>query len=232
MTMAAALPLPCRARPAAGRDWTTLLSSAAVSGAAALAAAAALQPWVEPRLLFMDVIAAAQAAGYCCKVYWGFLSNLGVVVWCLTAAVGLFSGLTLWATGRASRTAVALGLAGALSLVIALDDLLMLHESVLPGFGMSQTVLLLFYATLGGGYALVQWRTLLPPEGAFLLLAFAFFGLSLGTDVLVHSIDTRVVAVEDGLKFVGIVSWAVFHFRLAGRTFSALLNRTGRSDAG
>lgn len=194
-----------------------LLSLAVVGGAALLALAAGLQPWIDPRLLFMDMIAAAQASGYCCKVYWAFLSNLGVIAWCVAAAVAGFAALLLCSLGQRSRAALALALAGALSMTVALDDLLMLHESVLPGMGLSQTGILLLYAALGGGYALLQWRTLLSQDGGLLTLAMLLFGLSVGVDIVIHSTSSAVVAVEDGLKFVGVVSWMMFHILFALR---------------
>lgn len=219
MTYSATVSDPARVCADSSKS-TTILSGLVVAGAALLAIGAGLQPWVDPKLLFMDMIAAAQASGYCCKVYWAFLSNLGVVAWCITAAVTGFAALLLWGGGKPSRAALALALAGALSLTIALDDLLMLHESVLPGFGLSQTAILLIYAGLGGAYALVQWRILLSEAGFLLVLAMGLFGLSVGVDVVVHSTSSAVVAIEDGLKFVGIVSWMMFHIVFALREAS------------
>jgi hypothetical protein len=197
------------------------ISISMVLGAAILAALASFQPWVDPRLLFMDVMAGADASGYCCRVYYGAMSHLGVVCWCLTAGALLFAALCLWASGGDAEGRWRLLLAaGSLSLFLGLDDLQMIHEMVLPGYGMRQEYVLAAYAVAVAGYVVFQRRLLLTRRGTFLTLALFLFGLSLGIDVLVHSIESLVVMAEDGLKFVGIVSWMVFHVDFAGRSVS------------
>ena len=216
------------------RHWSASRLSAAASiamvvGAAVLAATASFQPWVDPRLLFMDTIAAADASGYCCRVYYGAMSHLGVVGWCLTAGASLFAALCLWVSGDREGRWLILLAAGALSLLLGLDDLLMIHELVAPGRGVRQEIVLAAYAAAVGGYVFLQRQILLSSQGVFLALAILMFGLSLGIDVLVHSIESMVVMAEDGLKFIGIASWLVFHVDLAQRSVSAQFRNPARS---
>lgn len=208
--------------PLTRSQWSAGLSLLLVALAASLAALASYQPWVDPRLLFMDTPAAAEASGYCCRVYYGVMSHLGVVAWFLTAGASLFAALCLWSRGSRGADWRVLAAAGILSLVLGLDDLLLLHELVLPRLGIPQNVVLAAYVLLGGAYALLQRRRLLAREGAFLTLAFGLFALSLGTDIALHSIDSAVVMAEDGFKFVGIVSWMAFHVALAERFASRI----------
>jgi len=198
-------------------DGITLAGLAALAAAAALAVAAALQPWADPRLLFMDTVAAADRADYCCRVYYGAMSHLGVVVWAFAAAVSLFGAACLLALRDRSTVVLALSVAGAISLVLVFDDLLMLHETVLPKLGVPQNLVLALYAALGGSYALLQWRTLLSFSGLFLALSLAMFGGSLELDVAWEGGGDRVRVAEDVFKFVGITAWAVFHGELAFR---------------
>ena len=63
---------------------------------AMLAAIGAAQPWVLPAELFRDPLAVAMDVGTdCCHVYFGFFSNLGVLLWCSAASVCLFASMLL-----------------------------------------------------------------------------------------------------------------------------------------
>jgi len=201
--------------------WETLAGLFAVAAAALLAAAAARQTFADPRVLFMDTIAAAELTGYCCRAYYGFVSNLGVVLWCASAGAAILAALCLASAKPVERLTVALGLAGALSLAFGLDDLLMLHESVLPGWGAPQTLILGLYAGLVAVYVALVRRTLATPLGLFLWLALALLAASVAIDVVAASTETRTLVAEDALKFIGITAWTVFHVRL-----SALAIRT------
>ena len=130
--------------------------------------------------------------------------------------MALFVALCLW--GRGGRTPTgAPGAGGVLSLALCLDDLLLLHESILPGWGVPQVAVLGGYALAGLTYAFAQRRRVFSRDGGFLLLAFLLLGGSMAVDVLLHSTQSRVVAAEDGLKFVGIYAWLAFHIDLAQR---------------
>lgn len=185
--------------------------------AAAAALTATFQTYADPRLLFMDVIAGAQASGYCCRGYYGVMSNLGAIGWALAAGVALFAALCVWARGGTRADWLLLGFGGALSLALCMDDMLLLHESILPGWGVPQVAVLGGYALASLAYAFAQRRRLLSSDGAFLLLAFVLLGGSLAVDVLLHSTRSLVVAAEDGLKFVGIYAWLAFHIDFAQR---------------
>lgn len=195
----------------------TIFSSLLVALATLAAAVASFQPFADPRLLFMDVIAGAQASGYCCRGYYGVMSSLGAISWALAAGTALFTALCLWSRGEAASRWSPLAFGGALSLALCLDDMLLLHESILPGWGLPQEVVLGAYGLAGMAYAFVQRRRLLSSEGAFLLLAFLLFGGSLAIDILLHSTESMAVAAEDSLKFVGIHAWLAFHIDQAQR---------------
>lgn len=86
-------------------------STVLVALAALAALTATFQTYADPRLLFMDVIAGAQVSGYCCRGYYGVMSNMGAIGWALAAGVALFAALCLWARGGAHADGLLLGLA-------------------------------------------------------------------------------------------------------------------------
>lgn len=196
--------------------WARALSLAAVAAATLFVLAVALQPWAEPHLMFLDMIAAAETSGYCCRGYYGAVSQLGVMAWFLTTGALLLATLCVATSG--DRRWGLLAFAAVFSLLLGVDDGLLLHESTLPGLGVPQVVVVGLYGLLALVYAWLQRRRMMKLDGAFLLLAFTLFAFSLGIDQVLHTTDSRVVVVEDGLKFIGIVSWLAFHLDWAWRT--------------
>lgn len=186
-----------------------------------VALVAALQPFVDPKLLFMDIIAASQEAGSCCRGYFGTMSQLGGLGWAVGAGAAALGALSLWSEGRDVSRWGLLGLGAILSAILCADDMLMLHESIFPGWGVPQVLVLGVYALAVGAYALAHGRRLLHSECRFLALALVLFGSSLGIDLFLHSTDSRIVSAEDGLKFVAIYAWAAFHISVAHRAIRA-----------
>ncbi len=170
-----------------------------------------LQPWVESKWMFLDALTAAELSGDCCHSYYGFVSTLGIMVWSATAGVCLFAAILLglqWRGDAALRFAASAGL---LTGAVALDDALLLHEVAFPSFGIPQNAVLATYLLLGVLYLLASWRIILKADLVLLAAAGSAMVLSIGVDTVFHSLDPRVVALEDGAKFFGIVCWAAFH---------------------
>lgn len=181
-----------------------------------------LQPWFDPRLAFMDPIIAGQTAE-CCHLYYGSASNLGALYMAGAASACLLAAAALWPTGAGRGTGLFLLSAGALSAWLCLDDLFLLHEGVLPKLGVPQTAALGLDGLLLAAYLVAFRRRLLTGEAPLLGLALAFFALSAGLDVVLHS--PSVVAVEDGAKLLGLACWAGFHWRAALDALSPTLKR-------
>ena len=156
--------------------------------------------------------------------YTGLLSNFGVVIWFCTAAVLLF---VAWSQpplrGR-------LLLPGLLSLVLGLDDGLMLHEELLPNlagvhYTVMQPALYALYAALLGLSLRGIRGYLLDPV---LLAAIFCLGGSVAVDMLLesHLLSDRnplvldeglAMWLEDGLKLLGIVAWGGYWTGLSAR---------------
>jgi hypothetical protein len=153
--------------------------------------------------------------------YTGALSNLGVMLW-VAAATACFLAAAL--AGRAGLGRDLLGFllaSGAVSSVLAVDDLFLIHERFPDITGITQIWL---FAAYGAGLAAygLRWKHRLMRGDIGLLAGSLFFlAASLGVDLSYlitgeYEIGktTRVV-LEDGAKFVGIVLWLTYFARLS-----------------
>ncbi|MCP5025050.1 MAG: hypothetical protein GY929_02090 [Actinomycetia bacterium] len=142
--------------------------------------------------------------------YLGLASSLGAVGWAVAAAVMGF-GAILARTWAAPRSSVRLLAAGSMiTTVLLLDDILLIHDDILFRALGSERPTLVAY-----GIAFIAW--LLAARSRFdrratgpLLATLAGFTGSLAVDQVWHSDSDWRLVVEDGAKFVGIWSWAVF----------------------
>lgn len=176
-----------------------------------LVVAVMMQPWVEPRWLFMDTVTAGQLSGDCCHVYYGFVSNLGIMLWAATAAVCLFAGVLL-IVRHAATDQIRFAISAALFTGwLALDDVFLLHEKVLPKLGIEQNWVLIAYLSVGFAYAIINIRQIFKADFVILAIGAGAMLSSVLIDMILHSVAPAVVSIEDGAKFLGICAWAIFH---------------------
>lgn len=165
---------------------------------------------VPTRLLTRDPTAALGGAPYV-----GFLSQVGIFFWAGAAAVCLLAWRLVGreaAEGDRARGFFAAG--GMLTLLLGVDDLFLLHETVFPGVGIPEPSV---YAAYGAGLALflARYRASVGITAPVLMaLALASFGTSAAFDVL-EPRGVNQYLLEDGAKLVGIVSWLGFFLRAA-----------------
>ncbi len=177
-----------------------------------------LQPWVEPAALLLDPMAIARDPARCCAFYSGAVSNLGVVLWAAAAAVAAFAAW-LVRDPREGRFFVA---TAALTAVLMVDDLFMLHEEALPDLGVPEPVVYGVYLAMAGVYGLVYFRKILSARAALAIMAALAMAASVIED------QTKLLwpihgFVEDGAKLGGIYCWLLF---------TALRARDAITDAG
>ena len=194
----------------------------------------ALQPWVpiddlmrDPMAVVEDCIEKADTliqAGECNSVYFGLLSNLGILIWCASAAVSLFAFLQVYHVSGRIRPGVFLLYAGLLTGALFMDDLFMGHERVYTKVlaGGEETTFAI-YAVLFAFYLVLFRDDLLKSDPKILVVSIVLFAFSLLMDELseIGSVEKNTVyhrVTEDGSKFIGIWAWAVFHFRAAWLT--------------
>jgi hypothetical protein len=152
----------------------------------------------------------------------GLLSTLGLCAWAGAAAVALFAGA--WVRERGGATAIPAGWffgAGALSVVLLLDDAFLAHEVLLPRFaGIPEKVTYALYGVAALAWFMGGLRYLRGTP--WLLLGFAGlgFGASVAIDVLSgDNSPAFTVLLEDGAKWMGIAAWGAY---LAATAWSAL----------
>jgi hypothetical protein len=141
--------------------------------------------------------------------YIGFVSNLGVLMWCGAAAISLFTALVLYQAPHSPHATLYFLVSAAITLIFLFDDLLMLHERFGPNqLHMPQPLIMAIYACMLLLYLTVFRATILEMDSIFLWFCFGFFGLSVISDALSDVIpQLKNYVIEDGSKFFAIVSW-------------------------
>ncbi|WBU55737.1 hypothetical protein [Paracoccus sediminicola] len=142
------------------------------------------------------------AAEFGFPIYGGFVSYLGVAGWLIAGSV---TGLAAAVRPMLRKTLIPVC---TLSLLLALDDLFMLHEAFLPRIGLPEKLVLFCYGVIALVAvwpflaAAIRWQK--PLLGISLM---AMIG-SLGVDMLLSHGDGGAALIEDLLKFTGVTFWA------------------------
>lgn len=149
--------------------------------------------------------------------YTGFVSNIGILFWCSTAAICLFASSALREPSMKNDWASFFLYAGLLTAILCLDDLFLFHESVGPTyFHIPEQVTYIFY--FGAlVYFFLKYQTLLmKTDYLILFLALVFFGLSLLVDFTIGYLSGKIRGIhifEDAFKLLGIVGWFAYFTR-------------------
>jgi hypothetical protein len=157
--------------------------------------------------------------------YAGLLSQLGLILWSAVVAVCLFSVLLLRYQNKNPLARRFLIQAGVLSLVLLLDDVYELHESVFPEYlGIREKYIYIFYFVSLLSILLLNLPEILHSEYSILGLSLAMFAVSAFFDgahldkfeqygaFFSENIQTFM---EDGPKVVGIATWLLYFTRYA-----------------
>ena len=136
--------------------------------------------------------------------YVGCISNLGILVWAYAASVFFFTS----AQPQARSFSVFLFCSGLLTVLLLLDDLFLLHESLLLlVFRIPEKITYGVYGVLTFVYLTVFRGIILKNHLPVLLSAFFFFAVSILLDSFVYDAP---VMLEDGAKLLGIAGWAFY----------------------
>lgn len=153
----------------------------------------------------------------------GAISNIGILFWCATAAIYLFSAAFLRLHRVKGEILGYLLSLGSMTLILMIDDLFLVHDMIFPKY---LSIVEEFPFTLYG-LMLLLWllkfrRHILTTDFLLLLLAFGFFGLSVGMDVLEgHLALPMNYLFEDGCKLFGIVTWFAYGLRTSLQALEA-----------
>jgi hypothetical protein len=178
------------------------------------------------RLFFIDPVAEFNS-----PMYIGFVSNLGVLLWCAAASICLFSGWLTFANKGQRRLAWFLIGSGLLSAMLMFDDLYLLHEEVIEDHLFIPQV---YVFALYGFFLvslLIRFRSeILDSDFVLLLAAFGFFAISVGVDLFVTPEDFTIFGgfpgryiIEDGFKLLGITSWSLYFVRTCVHKLAPLM---------
>jgi len=146
--------------------------------------------------------------------YVGLFSNIGILLWCSTAAICLFSFAALARDASHRKMASFFLFSGLVTSLLLMDDLFLLHDRLFPRYlSLSPKVVLGGYTILTLLYLGRFARTILATEFLLLLFAFGFLGLSTIIDSVPDGILPLHTTLEDGFKLFGIVSWFTYFTR-------------------
>ena len=146
--------------------------------------------------------------------YTGILSQIGIFFWSAAVAICMFSAKIISEHSDSSKFKRFLFVSGLLTMLLGLDDIFLLHESVFPYFGIHEKVVYATYAGLVLFYLVKFYQTILDTKYILLVMALFFFALSVIFDKSsIPGIDTYLL--EDGAKIVGIISWMSYFFSVS-----------------
>ena len=148
----------------------------------------------------------------------------GVVLWMACSAICLFAAAVLARFRSLAPETIFLIVAGLFTGFLGADDLFLVHENVLPAFGVPEPVTYGAYALIACGYLALSWRCILNNNFMLLTAAIALLGTSVGIDWVIHSEEPWRIIVEDGAKITGICAWGAFHLTAAWRALTAAAN--------
>ena len=151
--------------------------------------------------------------------YTGFLFHVGALAWWGGAVIALFVGFLIWQRDGRS-VALPLLAGGALTAILALDDVFRIHEDFMPGkLGVPKILSYGVYAALAVAWIWVYRRFVARTEWVLLVLALVFFAVSLVLDRAF--VENQKHVIEDGAKFLGIVAWTLYFVRTSYRELAA-----------
>lgn len=172
------------------------------------------QQAVPIQLLTRDIFATTQA-----PVYTGLLSNIGVLTWCISCVICIFTYFLIKpANSHDKKVKAFIGLSGLISFWMMADDLFMLHELVFPQYIGIPEKLVVIAELAWVIFHLVYFRKIILKSTPFKVLSFALFlfVFSLSVDSLPVQINYSgtqsnwFFILEDGSKLMGIVTWSFY----------------------
>ena len=138
-------------------------------------------------------------------IYYGLLSNLGILVWGAGAFISIFASFHV----EDPKIISLLRWAGILTLMLLLDDFLLIHDEVFPNvLLLPEWLVYLFYLMTFPLFYFSHLNVIIKQtEYRILALAVFLMGVSVLIDlnVLPGGID-----VEDGFKLAGIVAYSYY----------------------
>lgn len=187
----------------------------------AFASIGSMRGWFDASNLMMDPAALTGR-----PVYFGALATLGCFFWFGAVVLCILGAAQSSQPGEGRVRRMFLGFA-LLSLILMVDDWLLLHERVFPRFlGIDEKVTFGTYGVFLALLLVTYRRVLLSlPDWPMLAASLGFFAMSMVADLLgpPEGIPPQwLLLIEDGAKLLGISAWMGFFF-------AAVLNQHRRT---
>lgn len=153
------------------------------------------------------------------KPYIGILSNTGILFWCFTIATLFLSAKIARDLGRPKILYQFFFFAGLLTLLFLVDDFFLFHDVIFPDYlHASEIYFYIFYGLSASSLLYFFRKVILESDYILLLLAFALLSSSVLMDLdILFSLGIYLpgsLVIEDGCKFMGIISWFVYFIRI------------------
>lgn len=154
--------------------------------------------------------------------YIGLLSNWDALLWMASATICLFTSLVIKNSQLNFRTYRFIFLSGILSFILAVDDIFLLHDLVLPRLlDMPEFLFYFIYVLTLGTYILFFWRDISKYDYLLFIIAFILFGLSRG--FFLPRFLRAYMTTNDMLKYFGIVFWLAFFYKASMQEIMRLI---------
>ncbi len=167
---------------------------------------------IEPKIFTSDPV---QVLGG--QPFTGFLSNLGILFWTATISITGFTSYFVRTLSSDKSKTEFLFYSSLFTTFLMLDDLFLLHEWILPDWlNIPETLTYLAYGLILVVYFRAFYKVFVNGEYVLFLLAIFLFGSSITFDLLsgFFKIPFQYL-IEDGLKFVGIITWFLYFARIS-----------------
>ncbi|WP_152611328.1 hypothetical protein [Psychroserpens mesophilus] len=143
-------------------------------------------------------------------IYAGILSQTGILLWSATAAICVYSIQFIETIEHKSFIKASIYI----TLLLGLDDAFMFHETLFPSLGIHQKVVFLAYGIMMLVYLYKYYKLILTTDFILFVLALGWFGISMLIDNFIRDVTPYITKLlEDGTKFIGIVTWLVYFAR-------------------
>jgi hypothetical protein len=156
-----------------------------------------------------DVVAVFQAPPWI-----GFYSQAGLLLWSAAASFCILAYTVLRSCSNCDfKSGFLLG-TSCFTLLLLIDDTYLLHEEVLPHFGIPQTLILCAYMLITILYLCYFRKALISSNYLLLMVAGGGLGLSILSDAThLWIVDPHLF--EDSFKLLGIAFWAAYCFSIS-----------------
>ncbi len=161
--------------------------------------------------------------------YTGAISNLGILVWAMGVAFALAGA---WVAKRIGRTSAAhfLAVGAFATLVLLFDDVFRFHTGPLNRLLGSKTAAQGVVIFPVGVWLALFYKDVLRTRWFLLLVALGSLGASVSLDIVLSPTGDTALLLEDGLKFLGILTWS-FYFAATARDIAASAISSGLQAA-